>query len=331
MPALTQDGPRLTAVIRLDRGRPLRPVDTACVALARPGAVRRAICVTGGPRPEATVRIATASQDAVGAPVERIGPRAVRVTVDAGSLSLSGGSSHTATSVITRAGRGEPNVSKPVRFRWRAWRLVGCEPTGPTRIVRAPGNPGRRVALSFDDGPSGYTPAILRVLAEHRARATFFVIGDLVRWRPAVLRRVLSEGHMIGNHSLHHEMPPPAWSIAGAQRAVRAATGFTPCTFRPPGGAYSGSLGAEVRAQGMRTIVWSVDTRDWTRPGADRIARIALSARPGDIILMHDGGGPRAQTIAATGTILRGLAARDIQAVSVEELLGARPRYRFGP
>ncbi len=329
-PLLGQDGPRLSVVIRTERPRPLRRGDAACVQLVRAAVAPRAVCVLGGATPTVETRLGDRREPALTATIERLGPRAMRVVVDSGPLMLRGGVRYTARTVITRVGSPEPAVSVEVPFRWRAWRLVGCAPAGATRIVRGPAT-DRRVGISFDDGPGGWTPAVLAVLAEYRVHATFFVIGDLVPWRAGLLRRVLVEGHMIGNHSQHHEMPAPASSIAAAQRSIRRATGFTPCSFRPPGGFYNAGMGANVVAMRMRTIMWSIDTRDWARPGSWRIAQTALRARPGDIILMQDGGGQRAQTVAALRTVLSGLRARGITPVPIEELLGATPEYAYVP
>lgn len=230
--------------------------------LSRPQSAIRAICLVGGSRLTVESRLGTAATPQPTAVVERLGPKAVRVTLDATALALRDGAVYKARTVIVRSNDPQPAPSPEVNARWRAWRLVGCTATGPTRIFRAAGPVDHRVGLSFDDDPSGYTSAILRLLAQYHAHATFFVIGDQVRWRADMIRRELREGHMVGNHSLHHEMPANPSGIAATQQIIRGATGFTPCSFRPPGGMYNGGMGAAVQDMGMRTIIWSVDTRD---------------------------------------------------------------------
>ncbi len=293
----------------------------------RPAA--RSVCVIGGRTKSVRVRVAGVVSSLPRVPVERVGPRAVSVSVSERLLGLHAGASLTmTTSIRGRADRAGSGASSPARLVWRAWRLVGCAPRGATSVREGPRDT-RLVGLSYDDGPSRYTPQILDLLAAAHAQATFYMLGGAVSSQRAVVHRVLREGHVIGNHSSDHALLPGADNIARAQRAIRDASGFTPCTFRPPYGARSALLDADVRSLGMRSILWSIDTNDWRLPGADRIARVALTARAGDIILMHDGGGPRSQTVAATRQVLDGLRARGLQPVSVERLLGFASIYDY--
>lgn len=326
-PIVRQEGPNVIATIRTDRSQPLGAKDSACVQFRRPAAVVRQICVLSGGR---TVVTHVGSQARIhrGVTVERVGRSSLSVVVDASALILRPGHRYTVRGTVRRV--GGPLLTSPGRtFAWRSWTVTGCQAVGPRRITRAIGPAAGRVGLSYDDGPSGYTVPILRLLREYDAHATFFVIGDHLPSGNALLRRILSEGHLIGNHSLHHEMPARVSGIEATQTRVRQATGFTPCSFRPPGGATNSGLEAAVAGRGLRSILWSVDTRDWTRPGSGRIARTALSARAGDIILLHDGGGPRGQTVDATRTILQGLRKRNLTPVTIEELLGARLTYGY--
>ncbi|MFN8111154.1 MAG: polysaccharide deacetylase family protein [Thermoleophilia bacterium] len=228
--------------------------------------------------------------------------------------------------------RGVERTSRIVPLDWRAWHVTGCRVPG-TGLVRSGVPGGDAVGLSFDDGPAQATATVLDMLRAAGVHATFYVIGRQVSGYPpgaALMRRALAEGDMLGNHSWQHAVLPAAGSIAETQAGIVAATGFTPCTFRPPYGRFDARLEADVAALGMRPVTWDIDTRDWTLPGAAAITAAALRARPGDIILMHDGGGPRAQTVAALSGVLDGLRARGLRGVTVEDLLGATPVYRYG-
>ena len=223
--------------------------------------------------------------------------------------------------------------ARPARLTFKDPIPAGCRAGGAS--YRANGaRRGRTVALSYDDGPSNYTPRVLDLLKQHRAHATFFEIGNQMAGRSAIQRRILAEGHSIGNHSWSHPVLSGGGSLADSQlRSTKAKitsqTGFTPCLFRPPYGAKSPALIRIARSHGMLTINWDVDPADWSRPGTGAIiSRVMAQVRPGSIILMHDGGGDRSQSVAATGTILRRLAGRGYRVVTVETLLGLSPIYR---
>ncbi len=209
---------------------------------------------------------------------------------------------------------------------------VGCTAAGPSFRQNGPRG-ARAVAFGLDDGPSPYTPAMLDVLRRHGAHATFFEIGQNVAGRGAVMRRILAEGDSIGDHSWSHPVLSGGGGFAAGQisstaRAIHGATGFAPCLFRPPYGAVSGALVGVARAQGMLTINWDVDPRDWSTPGTGAIvSRVLGQIRPGSIVVMHDGGGPRGQSVAAMAQILPALRRRGLHAVTIERLLGLRLRY----
>lgn len=327
-PVAQQRGPELLLTLRARDALPLARGSTACAAVAiGDSPPRRGVCVVGGRTRSVRVRVGDVVRTLANVPVERLGPRAVRVAVSDELLRLSPGDSVTITTTVR--GRAGAQVSGPTGLAWRTWRLVGCSARGAGAVRRGPRGT-REVGLSYDDGPGPYTGPILNLLAAARAQATFYMTGYLVPGQGALVRRVLREGHVPANHSWEHALLPGSGSIGRTQRAIRDASGFTPCSFRPPDGVYSTRLGARARAQGMRSILWSIDTNDWRLGGSGRIAAAALAARGGDIILMHDGGGPRAQTVAATRVILDGLRRRGLRPVSVEQLLGFTPLYRHG-
>lgn len=209
---------------------------------------------------------------------------------------------------------------------------ASCSVPGPAYVTNGPRD-RRVVALTFDDGPGPLTGAVLDVLARERARATFFLIGQQVAGGAALVRRMLADGHMVAGHSWSHANLSGGGALASSQisataNAIQRASGFRPCLFRAPYGAISQGLIGAARGLGATTIQWDVDTNDWQLPGSTTIAARALRARSGSIVLMHDAGGPRAQTLAALPQIIRGLRARGYRFVTVTELLGATVRYR---
>ncbi|MEX1220309.1 MAG: polysaccharide deacetylase family protein [Solirubrobacterales bacterium] len=212
-------------------------------------------------------------------------------------------------------------------YRLRPIQVVGCTGGDGQVVTRGPRGK-KRVALTFDDGPSGYTPDVLRILKKKKARATFFMVGDLVAGDPAAARRVLAAGHEIANHSSDHALLPSYSNLKRASRQIREATGFKPCLFRPPYGAIDSSLKQNVRDLDMKSVLWDIDTVDWSSPGSGSIRSRASSAGSGSIVLMHDGGGPRSQTLDALPGAIDSLRSRGYKLVTVTELLGNRFIYR---
>jgi peptidoglycan/xylan/chitin deacetylase (PgdA/CDA1 family)/sulfur carrier protein ThiS len=179
------------------------------------------------------------------------------------------------------------------------------------------GEPPPAVALTFDDGPSPrYTPRILRVLRRHRVSATFFVVGYLARRYPDVVRELLRSGMAVGNHSKGHPTARPfadlplheiREQIRQGHRAV-ASLGAVSVGFRPPGGSWSNAVRDVAAEVGERIVLWSVDAEDFEarKPGV-LASRVIAEARPGSIILLHDGGGRRGITVRALPRIINGL------------------------
>jgi peptidoglycan-N-acetylglucosamine deacetylase len=194
------------------------------------------------------------------------------------------------------------------------------------------------VALTFDDGPGPYTPQILRVLERAHAPATFFVIGEWARRYPGYVRAEARAGFEVGDHTETH----PFMSLlpAAAQRAQIIDAGLAiqrdgapfPNLWRPPYGAFNTTTLAILRSLRMLVVLWTVDTSDYARPGVPRIVYTAVSgARPGAIILMHDGGGNRTETVAALPRIITAIRRHGYRLVTISQLLVDDPPPRHQP
>jgi peptidoglycan/xylan/chitin deacetylase (PgdA/CDA1 family) len=215
--------------------------------------------------------------------------------------------------------------------------LVGCVPTGPQFVFNGP-RTRRQIALTFDDGPWYDTPQFLDVLEHDHVNATFFEIGEQISTYGqggAIERRMLADGDMIGDHTWSHPDvsgagPFAAGQISRTARTIRQATGgFNPCLFRAPYGAVSNALTSEARSMGFTTIQWDVDPMDWARPGTDAIYQNVVSnAHPGAIVIQHDGGGDRSETLAALPREIATLRGEGYQFVTVTQLLGQKLLYR---
>jgi peptidoglycan/xylan/chitin deacetylase (PgdA/CDA1 family) len=230
-------------------------------------------------------------------------------------------------------------MSRLAAMRRRAWLVVLLFLAGATATEALPrevrvawsGPAARRVALTFDDGPHAtFTPAILDLLAASGARATFFVVGRRVEQSGAagraILNRMITEGHEIGNHSWSHAIASRLSraalhaEIERTQEIVRQATGFSPRLFRPPGGGMDFTAVRSLAATEMEIVVmWSIDPLDWTKPGRERIwSRVGDAAAPGSIILLHD---IHEETVKALPLLIDLLQAKGYELVTVSELL----------
>lgn len=211
--------------------------------------------------------------------------------------------------------------------------LVGCE-MRPRNTWRSASGSRREVALTFDDGPSRYTGRVISVLERMHAKGTFFMVGNQITGLEPLLKRELSLGYELANHSFDHSDlggggAGARTQLSSTSGAISAATGFNPCLFRPPYGSTSGALAGDAEGLGMNTILWDVDPRDWSTPGAGAIySRIVGAAHAGSIILMHDGGGVREQTLAALPRVISTLRSRGYKFRTVSELIGNEPVYR---
>jgi peptidoglycan/xylan/chitin deacetylase (PgdA/CDA1 family) len=186
-----------------------------------------------------------------------------------------------------------------------------------TPFVRMAGRQHRLIALTFDDGPGPYTSALLAQLMRLRIPGTFFVVGYQLPAFAAALRREVDLGVPIGDHTVHHANLRGVRSAG--QRAeilgwTRELAGYgvpAPRLFRPPYGAYDQTTHAILGRQRMLSVLWSIDSEDYTKPGVGAIVRnVVGSAKPGAIVLMHDGGGDRSATVASLDATIRSLERR---------------------
>ena len=186
----------------------------------------------------------------------------------------------------------------------------------------------REVALTFDDGPGPYTPAILDTLIRHHVPATFFPVGFMIDDFPDSIRREIANGFAIGDHTENHPrlttLSPESQEAElfdQAETHVRHGAPF-PRLFRPPYGAYDATTLEALRRHRMLMILWTVETGDYERPGDAAIVQHVLAGvHPGAIVLLHDGGGDRSETVAALPEIIRALRARKYRLVTVPQLL----------
>lgn len=169
------------------------------------------------------------------------------------------------------------------------------------------------VALTFDDGPSKtYTPKIIKVLNAHKVKATFFELGTEISKYPEVTKMVDSSGHQVALHGQKHDrlayssIKKMNKNIKQGKETVKKAIGSYPTFMRPPYGSVDGSVFDALTENKLGIGLWSIDTVDWSRPGKKAIVNKAVrSAYPGVVILMHDGGGNREQTVQALPKIIK--------------------------
>jgi peptidoglycan/xylan/chitin deacetylase (PgdA/CDA1 family) len=190
----------------------------------------------------------------------------------------------------------------------------------------------REVALTFDDGPGPYTPEIVAILRAHRTAATFFVVGQSLRYFSSYLTLELRPGFVIGDHTENHAFlsllstRDQSAQLLQQAAAIRALGAPFPHLFRPPYGSFNAATLALLHRYGMLMVLWSVDTDDYRQPGVKTIVDRALAgAVPGAIILLHDAGGRREQTVAALPRIIAGLRRRHLTPVTVPQLLHDDP------
>jgi peptidoglycan-N-acetylglucosamine deacetylase len=217
-------------------------------------------------------------------------------------------------------------MAKEAQSAWSRWiaRRAGV-------VVLCRGNPDvRAVALTFDDGPHPRTcTAILDVLQREGVRATFFPVGFRLQQYPALLDRMVADGHEVANHTWDHprlNLISPARvrrEVSSVRAFVYKRTGFAPRLIRPPGGDYDARVLEICRDEGCIVCLWTAMAGDWKKmPVNEIVEKVLAQAHPGSIILMHD---DFMQTPQALPRIIEGLRARGYRFVTASEMLGAPP------
>jgi peptidoglycan/xylan/chitin deacetylase (PgdA/CDA1 family) len=202
---------------------------------------------------------------------------------------------------------------------------------------KAAAAPSKKIALTFDDGPDPtFTPQVLQVLQSFGVKATFFELGEMVLSYPDQTRAVVSAGDLVENHSFDH---PDLITLSNAQirdqlqqtsDVIFNITDTKPQYFRPPYGSIDNQVESIVESMDMKTTLWTVDTNDWQMGGVDGIVQAALNgATDGGIILMHDGGGDRSQTVNALDDIIVGLHGQGYEFVTIDQILNLPPWDMF--
>lgn len=192
------------------------------------------------------------------------------------------------------------------------------------------------VALTFDDGPdAAFTPKILDILKQNNVKATFFVLGKRAKAHPKIIKRIVCEGHAIGNHSWDHPnlnrlSDKNIYSeIQRTDNTLFYLLGYHPSMVRPPYGNANIRVIKEVGKMGYKIIDWSIDTRDWSGiPPSQITLKIRTKLQPGSIILLHCAGGVGvnlSNTVTALPQIIKELKAQGYKFVRVPELLGISP------
>lgn len=196
------------------------------------------------------------------------------------------------------------------------------------------------IALTFDDGPwDSSTAAILDILKENDAKATFFTVGQKISGHEDLVKRAVDEGHEVGTHTWDHaegsgqgvslilmSSDERKQEVEKGMQAIKDATGQDgSLMFRTPGGNFDAGVAADLSGMITAEIGWNIDTHDWKRPGADVVAQRIESAGPGEILLMHDGGGDRTQTVEALRKALPVLKEQGYKFVTVSDLINSYP------
>ncbi len=264
---------------------------------------------------------------------------AVVVVALAIGASLSHGSHHAARSPPPPHRTAPRPSSAQLRARQQAAEAAAIDGVlSYTPAIRSGGPHGNEVALTFDDGPGPYTVELVRVLNRLNVQATFFAIGSQERYFSAGTVAELRGGDVVGDHTETHPMMAALSAHEQHEQLfeqilrVQLEGAPTPRLFRPPYGSFGATTFKELRKLHLLMVLWSVDTSDYTEPGVQAIVQRALAgAQPGAIILLHDGGGNRSETIAALPAIVAGLHRKGLRPVTVPRLMLDDPPPRGLP
>ncbi|MTJ13995.1 polysaccharide deacetylase family protein [Anabaena sp. UHCC 0187] len=211
------------------------------------------------------------------------------------------------------------NLTFTVPAKYQAKTIYKAEPSKTEKVI----------ALTIDDGPWPKTTLeMLDILKQNDVKATFFWVGSSLQENPEIAKRVVAEGHAIGNHTWHHwyrkmDEATAKSEIERTNDLIYKTTGVKTSFFRPPGGYLNNGLAAYAKSQKNSVVMWSVTSAD-TDPRAKYqvfVKNVLRDAKPGAIVLMHDGGGNRYRTVKALPEIINGLKQQGYRFVTVPELL----------
>jgi peptidoglycan-N-acetylglucosamine deacetylase len=248
-----------------------------------------------------------------------------------GSASAASTAEQQARAVVTPRPSAPPNPSH--RHAKHPRKPLVATPKKPVktlsdyrRLVGGPAFPADAIALTIDDGPHPvWTPKILKLLHRYHVPALFCMIGNQVLGHETTARDVARDGHHLANHTWSHpthlgraKSRPMRKELIKAQEKIHDTTGLVPQLFRSPGGDWSPSLLGVAAGQGLISLDWSDDPRDWSKPGVAHIVNRLTAAKPGQILLCHDGGGDRSQTYTALKQVIPALQARGLTFVALD-------------
>jgi peptidoglycan/xylan/chitin deacetylase (PgdA/CDA1 family) len=219
---------------------------------------------------------------------------------------------------------------------------AGYQSMGPTgqwygRTFTGLARGTKQIALTYDDGPNDpHTLRLVEVLAKHKVKATFFVIGHYVQQRPDLAREVALAGHAVGNHTFTHPLlifksdAEIRRELSGCRAALSDAVGQHTNLFRPPFGGRRPAVLRIARQLGLEPVMWNVTGYDWTAPAAEVIERkVTRQVRGGDVILLHDGGhkqigADRSNTVLATDHLIERYKSEGYEFVTVPRMMSQR-------
>jgi peptidoglycan/xylan/chitin deacetylase (PgdA/CDA1 family) len=317
------DGVVTLTLAGLPEAKPaLRALRGTCVRLTGPDDSRMRICAAR----RGWVRVHRA-----GEPTQRIpartgvpAPGERTLIIRQADLMLAEGATGVQAACPKGCTTATPSVQVP--------RLVvrSCRARAPWLVHSAQEDIGKAVALTFDDGPGAETRKVLRILRRNHVPGTFFQLGRMIQQERRAPRRILRQGHVIGNHSYSHPVlgGGDLRELARTDTLMTRVTGFRPCLFRAPYGENPPSVVALAKSLRMVTVHWNVDPGDWRGLDAGQMVRTSLAqARPGSILVFHDGES-HPQMVEGLPRLIHSLRSRGYRFLTVPEVLRLPIHYR---
>lgn len=250
-----------------------------------------------------------------------------------------GGYKHLLLAIGKTSNTGHPetrvgSVSAQIVTNESNWLVKVPKMFAGVTVYKAKLKPDEKViALTFDDGPGPKnTDQVLEILKENHIKATFFMIGEMVQFHPQVAKQVADDGHIIGNHTWHHwykklDAATAASEINRTTDIIYKTTGVKTTLFRPPGGFLHNGLADYAKNQKYTIMMWSDESGDTQKAKPGTLAKnVIKGAKPGAIVLMHDGGGNRSRSVKALPQIITALKSQGYRFVTIPDLLEIESR-----